>query len=156
MIRHKYITRVDNGRTHGWWVRFQKWGRGKAVILAEHFFSDGKYGGKQKALGAAITWRDEQLPLHPVEPRSSGKQKTGRKLEPIGYENVIEFNRTMKRADGSTYLLPSLLAKIKMTKTRFARKQLSYGGRSKAAAMREIEAWFAEQRQKLAGGKKAA
>lgn len=156
MIRHKYITRIDKGRTHGWWVRFQKWSRGKAVVAAERFFSDGKYGGKSASLGAAVTWRDEQLPHHPVEPRRAGKQKTGRKLQPIGYENVIEFQRTMTRGDGSTYQLPTLLAKIKLTKTKFAKKQLSYGGRSKAAALRDIEAWLSEQREKLAGGSRAA
>ncbi len=56
------ITRVDHerSRTHAWRVTIQRQGR----IYVGHF-SDGVYGGKQKALGAAKQYRDEVLAKHP-------------------------------------------------------------------------------------------
>jgi len=56
------ITRVDHerSRTHAWRVTLQRQGR----IHVGHF-SDGVYGGKQKALAAAKRYRDELLEKHP-------------------------------------------------------------------------------------------
>jgi hypothetical protein len=53
--KHKDISRIDqeSKRTHGWYVRVSFQGK-------EHskFFSDKKNGGKESALLAAITWRN--------------------------------------------------------------------------------------------------
>ena len=56
--RHHHLQRIDNARTHthAWRVQGQRRHR----IMIEHF-SDGVYGGKQKALKAALRWRDAML-----------------------------------------------------------------------------------------------
>jgi len=56
------ITRVDHerSRTHAWRVTIQRHGK----IFVGHF-SDGVYGGKQKALAAAKRYRDELLAKYP-------------------------------------------------------------------------------------------
>lgn len=50
------ISRVDNeaSRTHGWLVTIQR----RGVIHRKHF-SDGVFGGKQKAFAAAKQFRDD-------------------------------------------------------------------------------------------------
>ncbi|NEX64202.1 AP2 domain-containing protein [Noviherbaspirillum galbum] len=54
----RHIHRIDNetNRTHCWKVQVQH--RNRVVI---HHFSDGRYGGKRKALTAAIACRNELL-----------------------------------------------------------------------------------------------
>jgi hypothetical protein len=56
------ITRVDHegSRTHAWRVTIQRQGK----IHVGHF-SDGVYGGRQKALGAAKEYRDDLLAKYP-------------------------------------------------------------------------------------------
>src|SRR5262249_57441026 len=56
------ITRVDHAgsRTHAWRVTIQRQGR----IHVGHY-SDGVFGGKQKALAAAKKFRDSHLSKHP-------------------------------------------------------------------------------------------
>jgi hypothetical protein len=52
----KHITRLDYQKTHGWWVRIRR----KSNPCSK-LFSDGVYGGRDKALETAIAWRDEKL-----------------------------------------------------------------------------------------------
>ena len=56
------VSRVDNeaSRTHGWLVTIQR----RGVIHRKHF-SDGIYGGKQKAFSAAKQFRDEVIAKYP-------------------------------------------------------------------------------------------
>ena len=54
----KHITRLDYQKTHGWWVRIRR----KSNPCSK-LFSDGVYGGRDKALEAATAWRDEQVKL---------------------------------------------------------------------------------------------
>jgi len=49
----KYISRIDSGSTHGFFVRTYKSGK----VLARKLFSDLKMGGKLKALNAAKEYR---------------------------------------------------------------------------------------------------
>lgn len=55
---HRFIRRIDNEvtRTHSWHVAIRS--RNNAVT---RHFSDSVYGGKRKALNAAIAFRDEML-----------------------------------------------------------------------------------------------
>lgn len=57
-IRHHHVYRIDRdaSRTHCWRVQIQCSGH---IVL--HSFSDGLYGGKRKALQAALVWRDAML-----------------------------------------------------------------------------------------------
>lgn len=52
----RFITRMDYGRTCGWWVRISAQGKN----LASKLFSDLKHGGKDSALAEAKAWRDQQ------------------------------------------------------------------------------------------------
>lgn len=54
--KHKYITRIDANNTHGYQVRicYQS-----SNITHSKMFSDNPYGGKRKALKAAIQFRDQ-------------------------------------------------------------------------------------------------
>jgi hypothetical protein len=57
--REKNITRFDYGKTHGWWVRFQRTDERGAKRLTSKMFSDAVHGGKQRALRAASAWREQ-------------------------------------------------------------------------------------------------
>jgi hypothetical protein len=66
MARERNITRFDFGRTHGWWVRIRR--RGRSV---QAFYSDGKHGGRTRALARARRQRDHWLRVlpDPIDPR---------------------------------------------------------------------------------------
>lgn len=73
----KHITRLDYQKTHGWWVRIRR----KSNPCSK-LFSDGIYGGRDKALEAAKAWRDEKLSTAPKQTNrttesSSKSIKTG-------------------------------------------------------------------------------
>lgn len=59
MKAQKNITRFDYGKTHGWWVRFQRSTEAGTTRVVSKMFSDAVHGGKRLALRAAIAWRDE-------------------------------------------------------------------------------------------------
>lgn len=56
-MRHKYITRIDSGSTHCYWVRI---GFGIPEKVQKSF-PDLRHGGKQEAHKLALTWRNQQL-----------------------------------------------------------------------------------------------
>ena len=58
----KHITRLDYQKTHGWWVRIRR----KSNPCSK-LFSDGVYGGRDKAQKVAMAWRDEQLSSAPKQ-----------------------------------------------------------------------------------------
>ena len=58
----KHITRLDYQKTHGWWVRIRR----KSNPCSK-LFSDGVYGGRDKALEAATAWRNEKLSTAPKQ-----------------------------------------------------------------------------------------
>ena len=73
----KHITRLDYQKTHGWWVRIRR----KSNPCSK-LFSDGVYGCREKALAAALDWRDEKLSSSPKQmsrtiESSSKNVKTG-------------------------------------------------------------------------------
>jgi hypothetical protein len=84
MARHQNITRMDYARAHGWWVRIYRNCAGKQKNCLSQLFSDGVYGGKRKALVAAIAWRDQMLELLPAKKQSGA-------LRPPGYGYVVRY-----------------------------------------------------------------
>lgn len=56
MKKHKYIGRIDYKHTHAYQVRICYL---SSETTHSKLFSDGVYGGKRKALKAAIKWRDQ-------------------------------------------------------------------------------------------------
>ena len=72
-----HITRLDYQKTHGWWVRIKRYPETYSKL-----FSDGVWKGKDKALEAAIEWRDQklqELPLRTERPNELNSKgiKTG-------------------------------------------------------------------------------
>ena len=69
MNQLKYITRIDSGHTHCYWVRI-----GYSIKEKVHkSFPDMRHGGTLKALKAAKKWRNEQLKvLKPLMEKAYG------------------------------------------------------------------------------------
>ena len=65
------ITRIDSGGIHCWYVRLYE-----GQDCHSKTFSDGRYGGKRKALRAAKAWRDEVLAG--IEARGVQRRQRGR------------------------------------------------------------------------------
>lgn len=59
-----YITRMDHGNTHGWWVRVYK----DSKPVESKLFSDGVHGGKEKAKKQAQEHRDKVVKKHKIVP----------------------------------------------------------------------------------------
>jgi hypothetical protein len=59
-----YITRMDHGNTHGWWVRVYK----DSKPVESKLFSDGVCGGKEKAKRQAQAHRDKIVQKHKIVP----------------------------------------------------------------------------------------
>ncbi len=59
-----YITRMDHGNTHGWWVRVYK----DSKPVESKLFSDGVHGGKLKAKKLAQDHRDLVVNKHKIVP----------------------------------------------------------------------------------------
>jgi hypothetical protein len=87
MKREKNITRFDYGKTHGWWVRFQRSTEAGTKRVVSKMFSDAVHGGKAKARRAAIAWRDRTAAT--IAPsRRSQRGRTG-----YGYVKRVELAR---------------------------------------------------------------
>lgn len=86
MTSEPNITRVDHGKTHGWWVRIYRTEAGKKRCISK-LFSDGVAGGKMKARNLARQFRDATLKeLRPAVPG-------GRPRVRIGYGYVKRTER---------------------------------------------------------------
>ena len=59
-----YITRMDHGNTHGWWVRVYK----DSKPVESKLFSDGVHGGKEKAKKHAQEHRDNVVKKYKIVP----------------------------------------------------------------------------------------
>lgn len=59
-----YITRMDHGNTHGWWVRVYK----DSKPVESKLFSDGVYGSKAKAKLEAQAHRDKVVKKNKIVP----------------------------------------------------------------------------------------
>lgn len=143
MRKLHHITRLDyvygTKRTHGWWVRFQRkdqeTGRRKAIGKT---FTDAKYGGKAKALAAAIKWRDENMAKYPSLRNGAAP---GRRQAPIGHSIFWEYDDGLRR---------TLNGNIKVEdgqRSAQVRYSIREYGRKGALAM--IRRWYLAQRRML-------
>ena len=58
--KRPYITRIDGKRSHCWIVRFGMNAKRDMPRIVKSF-ADGVYGGKRKALQAAVAFRDQTI-----------------------------------------------------------------------------------------------
>jgi len=135
MKREKNITRFDYGKTHGWWVRFQRSTASGTKRVVSKMFSDAVHGGKTKALRAAIAWRDETAAT--IRPARS---RTGRSS---GYVKRVDIAR---RAGVS----PVYLAWIRMPNGRAASTRFSTGKWGAQEAKRRCQLFLARKRREAA------
>lgn len=137
MNRLHHVTRLDYERTHAWWVRFQR-GPSGARRTASKMFSDGKWGGKKKALARALAWRDANEHRYPPLPRG-GPNGSGRKPQLAGYSSVSAVERAGR---------PVLLGRFKRADGSFATLQLSVD-KWGSTARSKVDAWVRRQRKLL-------
>ncbi|WP_301101363.1 AP2/ERF family transcription factor [Propionivibrio sp.] len=91
MKHHRNIRRIDNDtrRTHAWLVQVQR--RGNVIIK---MFSDNILGGKQKALSAALEYRDELILAAPAAERNLWHRTIVRRNNTSGIPGVGLYKRT--------------------------------------------------------------
>lgn len=102
-MKIKYITRIDSGNTHGWWVRISRFRKRK-----QKFFADLKFGSKDWALIQAIIWLDktaEQLEAQPVSLKKILKLKTGMQNKSVA--RVRRYNPKTGKNSGKAHWICS-------------------------------------------------
>jgi hypothetical protein len=134
MKREKNITRFDYGRTHAWWVRFQRSTGGTRVV--SKMFSDAVHGGKAKALRAAIAWRDRTAAT--IQPARRRRTKAG-----VGYVKRAELARRV-----GTW--PVYIAWIRMPDGRAASTSFSVARWGEREAKRRCQLYLARKRREAA------
>jgi hypothetical protein len=90
MSRLHHISRIDSetNRTHAWFVRLQRCNE-----CMQKLFSDAVYGGKRKALKAAIEYRDAQLDQHSFLEHEIWVRMRLRKNNSSGIVGVARYER---------------------------------------------------------------
>lgn len=132
MKRQKNITRFDYGKTHGWWVRFQRSTESGTKRVVSKMFSDAVHGGKMRALRAAIAWRDQTAAtIRPARRRTA----LG-----IGYVKRVEIARRVGAS-------PVYLAWIRMPDGRAASTSFSIDKWGAREAKRRCQLYLARKRR---------
>jgi hypothetical protein len=134
MKREKNITRFDYGKTHGWWVRFQRSTESGRRVVSK-MFSDAVHGGKRKALRAAVGWRDQTLAA--LRPSDSAR---ARRAVERGYVKRAELARRV-----GTW--PVYIAWIRMPDGRAASTSFSIARWGAREAKRRCELYLARKRR---------
>lgn len=130
------ITRFDYGKTHGWWVRFQR-GVGSEKSVTSALFSDAKWSGKRKALDAAKKWRNRTE-------REVGKPVLPKPEVPPGYGYV-------RRADVKQRVRHTTcwVAWLRIEDKRCQSTKFSVETHGNQEARRRAEAWLEQKRREL-------
>jgi hypothetical protein len=100
-------------------------------------FSDGKFGGRSKALECAIRWRDKNIDSHPPGRPQGG----GRRHAPIGHA-IIWIHQSGRRYDVNAYIKVSTEERLKQ----FRASILKYG---KRRAWDMAVSWVLAERKRL-------
>ncbi len=149
MTRHRNITRMEyrkanpygNGWSHlrGWWVRFQRGSsRDGTRQVTSKMFSDGVYGGKRKALAAAIKWRDRTAKKLPP-PKPSKHDPT-----PVGYGYTRRCFVWRRAGWGEVWV-----GWMKLGTRQAASSSASIERWGSKEAKRRVEAWLQHKRRSL-------
>lgn len=81
----KGVSRIDSGGTHGWFVRVFR-----DTKVHSKMFSDGVNGGRDKALQAAMAYREEYVRQHPPDFAARRLKKRLQKNNKTGVSGVCE------------------------------------------------------------------
>jgi len=132
MSREKNITRFDYGKTHGWWVRFQRSTESGTKRVVSKMFSDAVHGGKRKALRAAVEWRDQTA--------ATIKPARRRTTRVSGYVKRVEITRRVG-------VSPVYLAWIRMPNGQAASTSFSIEKWGAQEAKRRCQLYLARKRR---------
>ena len=133
MKREKNITRFDYGKTHGWWVRFQRSTEAGTKRVVSKMFSDAVHGGKAKALRAAIAWRNQTAAT--IRPARRTRIRTG-----SGYVKRVLIARRVGIA-------PVYMAWIRLPNGRAASTSFSIEKWGAQEAKRRCQLYLARKRR---------
>jgi hypothetical protein len=99
-VKHRYVVRVDNekSRTHAWKVTIKR----KNKYLHK-YFSDNIYGGKKKALDAAISYRNELIKEVSGTDYEIWKREHKRPVNTSGIVGVARYICTRKSGNKYPY-----------------------------------------------------
>jgi hypothetical protein len=137
MISMRGISRIDYGRGLSWWVRLYRNGE-----IHHRHFADSHYGGKTKALRAAMAWRDRSERRLPPRQRNA---PDARVAPGYGYVKRVDMKR---RAD----VWPVWVAWIRLDGMRAAATSYSIERWGSAGAKRRAQRYLARKRRELAAG----
>ena len=107
MKEHQYITRLDE--TKCWRVRFREGSdpSGNHNIIKQRLFIDSQYGGEDKALAAAMSWRNWWAPRlgKPIKRHPKYKKKLEKyPLNNTGFVGVTKIIRKKERKQSVQHL----------------------------------------------------
>lgn len=144
-----YITRLDYERTHAWWVRITAVNRkpGEPRLADSKMFSDGRWGGQQKALRAAQKWRDAALKKYP---RPECYRRGGIPVPP-GYGYIrFSLRRYYPRGSKTFVLEPAWVSWLRIEDRQHKGTSISISRWGRKPAWERMEAWLERERRALA------
>lgn len=127
LSKNKGISRMDFDRAVGWLVRVYEAGG-----THSRFFSDGRYGGWKRALGAARKYREDYVSKHPP------KKKPTRKLAPRpvhASSGILGVSETYNRSSSGKKLKCFLVTYVKRNGVRSAKRFYHHLFRSRTSAL---------------------
>lgn len=132
-----YITRMDHGNTHGWWVRVYK----DSKPLESKLFSDGVYGGKEKARKQAQDYRDKVVKKHKIVPVHLRKTRE-HSVDSRSTSGMVGVTLSMSDKSGSTRVHWSarFMEKGRQRNVSFSVRKYGYEGAFRKALKARCEA----------------
>ena len=136
----RFITRLDHGSTHGYWVRIQRRVFGKAYTK---FFADKKWGGAERALGAAVDF------IASIESQIPKKLYADRRPKEGGYGYVRRGTVKYKsKSDGTLKTYEAFIPWYEFADGQRAMTKYSIPKWGEQDAKHKAELWLGRQRAK--------
>jgi hypothetical protein len=139
LVLPRGITRYEHRRTRGFLVRIYRSELGDKPL--RKLFSDGVYGGKALALGAACSWQRAQHDAWPPAPRD--KKRTP------GYGYIQRAIRSYRTASGELRQYEALVAYFWDAEGQLGSTSWSIDTHGEEVARELCEDWLAESRRLL-------
>ncbi len=129
------ITRFEYGNTRAWWVRFEV-----ARAPIRKMFSDGRYGGTERALAAAVKFRDQYRSSLPLAPASW-------EIHAPDSGRVFRERRSYRNALGDLVYYDAWSARIRVALGKDRATSYSIAQWGEKGAKRLAERWLQKQRE---------
>jgi len=132
-----YITRMDHGNTHGWWVRVYK----DSKPIESRLFSDGVFGGKEKAKINAKAHRDRIVKKHKIVPVHMRKTRE-HSIDSRSTSGVVGVTLSMVDKSGSlrVHWSARFMEKGRQRNVSFSVRKYGYEGAFRRALKARCEA----------------